>query len=559
MALSKENTTLPDDRSLIPVRMLTEYVYCPRLAYLEWVHGEWRESPDTVEGSLVHRRVDRQSGALRESDDGYGQIVQVRSVAMSAEQLGLTTVMDLVEQSDGRAVPIEYKKASAPDSGPYPADRIQVAAQALILRENGYHVSQAAIYYAGSHRRVDVDITEELTSETLAVVEWLRKLPDGGTPPVLVDSPKCPRCSLVSICLPDETRLLQLQSGDDDNSTGVRRLVPSRSVAQHLYLTQAGTSLGKSGGRLEVREKKTVLAEVRLNELDHVSIFGNVQISTQALQSLMDEGIPVTYFSGGGWFYGYSIGTLHKNVLLRKAQFRAADDPPTALSIAKAIVYGKISNCRTLLRRDGRGIPDSVLGGLRKLASDARRAQSLGQLIGIEGAAARIYFQHFSHLLKLELPFEWQGRNRRPPKDPVNSLLSLGYALLTKQATITLCAIGFDPFMGFLHQTRYGKPALALDMMEEFRPLIVDSVVITAINTGELAENDFIVRNGTAALTSRGRKTFIAAFERRLDAEVTHPVFSYRVSYRRILEIQGRLLARLLLGEISEYPTFRTR
>ncbi len=543
--------------------MLAEYVYCARLAYLEWIQGEWQDNVDTVEGAIVHRRVDHASGSLQEPNEEYRQIVQSRAVHMTSGSLGLTAVMDLVEQSDRRVVPIEYKKAFCPEAGPYKSEQIQVAAQALILQDNAYQVDRAAIYYAGSHRRVDVQITDDLINETRQAIEGIRTLSSAETPPdVLTDSPKCPRCSLVGICLPDETNLLQLQESEsitDASKPKMRQLIPPLYVAHPLYLTQPGTSLGKSGGRLQVRDRKVVLTEARINEVDHVSIFGNVQISTQALQTLMEAGIPVTYFSGGGWFYGYSIGALHKNVLLRKAQFHTADDPAQSLAIAREIIYGKISNSRTILRRDAQRLPDDVLGTLKALATKALRTSSLAELVGTEGAAARIYFQHFPHLLKRALPFEWTGRNRRPPKDPVNALLSLGYSLLTKQVTIILYAIGFDPFMGFLHQPKYGKPALALDLLEEFRPLIVDSVVVTTINTGELTESDFIIRNGAATLTQSGRRTFIEAFERRLDTEVTHPIFGYRVSYRRILEIQGRLLGRLLLGEIAQYPSFRTR
>lgn len=554
-----DGSVLPEAQVQIPVRMLAEYTYCPRLAYMEWVQGEWRDSADTIEGSLVHRRVEQESGTLREADADYAAIIQARAVRLGSERLGIIAVMDFVEQVDGTTAPIEYKKSAAPADGPYPSDLIQVTAQALILREHGYVVNQAAVYYAGSHRRVPVRITPELVADTLSALERLRALADGDLPPVLEDSPKCPRCSLVSICLPDETRLLQHLSADEVPDRPIRRLVPSRDIAQPLYLTQSGTHVGKSGGRLQVREHGALVGEARISEVDHVSIFGNVQLSTQALQALIDAGISVTYFSSGGWFYGYSIGTLHKNVLLRRAQFRASEDRAAALALARAFVFGKIANARTVLRRDGRGITREVLDSLKRLATEAERAPSIAQLIGIEGAAARLYFQHFSHLLKADVTFEWQGRNRRPPKDPVNALLSLGYALLAKQLTVTLTAIGFDPFLGFLHQTRYGKPALALDVMEEFRPLIVDSVVMTVLNTGELTAQDVLVRNGSAALTPSGRRTFIAAFERRLDAEITHPLFGYRASYRRILEIQGRLLARRLLGEILEYPPFRTR
>ena len=155
--------------------------------------------------------------------------------------------------------------------------------------------------------------------------------------------------------------------------------------------------------------------------------------------------------------------------------------------------------------------------------------------------------------------FDMQGRNRRPPTDPVNALLSFGYAMLTRTWVVALSSVGLDPYRGFFHQPRYGRPALALDMMEPFRPLIVDSSVVTALNNGEVQPSDFVRTPVGVNLTDSGRKRFIATFERRLTQEVTHPLFGYRVEYRRLLQIQARLLGRFLLGEIAEYPNFVTR
>ena len=181
-------------------------------------------------------------------------------------------------------------------------------------------------------------------------------------------------------------------------------------------------------------------------------------------------------------------------------------------------------------------------------------------LLGIEGAAARTYFSEFEGMIKSKsLEFDFQGRNRRPPRDPVNAVLSFLYAMLIKQATVTALAVGFDPYLGFYHQPKYGKPALALDLVEEFRPLIADSVCPTLINNGELGSEHFIVRGNAAALTQNGRRKVIEASERRMDTLVTHPLFGYSVSYQRILEIQTRLLSRHLLGELTTYPVFRTR
>jgi CRISPR-associated protein Cas1 len=203
------------------------------------------------------------------------------------------------------------------------------------------------------------------------------------------------------------------------------------------------------------------------------------------------------------------------------------------------------------------------------LADRAERSRSLEELLGLEGNAARLYFGSFAGMIKVEseegdvsdggFRFDFEGRNRRPPRDPVNALLSLGYSMLAKDLMIACYTVGFDPMMGFYHQPRFGRPSLALDLMEPFRPLVVDSAVLSAINTRMVTATDFIRAGDSVGLRPEGRKAFYRAYELRMDQLVTHPLFDYRVSYRRMLEIQARLLAKVLEGEIGHYPAFVTR
>jgi len=297
-----------------------------------------------------------------------------------------------------------------------------------------------------------------------------------------------------------------------------------------------------------------------------VVLMGIVYVTTPCLQALMAADIPVSWHSYGGWFHGHSIGNGHKNVELRSAQFRASFDTRQCLHIARGVVAAKIANCRTQLRRNWKGDdkPERALHDLKRIAQHATRAESLDSLLGIEGNAAAIYFAHFNNLLSAQADggppaFNFATRNRRPPTDPVNAMLSLAYSLLTRTFTVTLQAVGFDPFRGFYHQPRYGRPALALDLMEPFRPLIADSTVLQAINNGEVKLADFVSVAGSVNLAPDGRKRFIAAFERRLAHEVTHPIFGYRLSYRRLIEVQARLFGRYLHGELPDYPHFTTR
>jgi CRISPR-associated protein Cas1 len=431
------------------------------------------------------------------------------------------------------------------------------------LRENGFQCNEGTIYYAASKKRVAVPITDSLVERTKFLVSEARKTAQTEKIPTpLVDSNKCPRCSLVGICLPDEVAALSA----GENSAGnryddVRRLYPARDDVLPVYIQEQGAVVAKKGEELEIRSRTSVLSRIRMMEMSSLSIFGNVQVTTQAIHELCERGIQICYFSQGGWFYGLTSGMSHKNVELRQRQYLTASVPARSLKIARQFVSGKIRNCRTMLKRNNQDASQNALDELSKFSDDALQAGSLDELLGIEGNAGRVYFSQFSGMLKQAegSEFNFADRNRRPPKDNVNALLSFIYALLAKTVTVTLLKVGFDPFMGFYHQPRYGRPSLALDLMEEFRPIIADSVVIGLINNKELCEKDFVHRAGAVAITPEARKIVIAGFERRLDTLITHPVFKYSLSYRRVLEVQARLLGRHISGEIEEYPAFCTR
>jgi CRISPR-associated protein Cas1 len=569
---------------LVPARMLNEFAYCPRLAYLEWVQGEFEDSADTVEGRFHHRRVD-EAGSKQEvevSAEADDELHIARSVMLSAERAGLIARIDLLEVEGEQAVPVDYKRGSAPPHGaePWEPERVQLCAHALILRENGLACDRGVLYYAASRSRVGVPIADDLVQRTLALIGELRQTVAAGViPPPLEDSPKCPRCSLVGICLPDEVNLLKHgvedkapESAEADREGGpkgrasseARQLLAPAAHRLPIYVQEQGALVAKRDEQLQIRQGKEVLHEARLLTVSELCLFGNVQVSTQALRELVARDIPVCYLSSGGWFYAITHGMSHKNVELRQAQYRTADDPARSLAFARRFVEGKVRNCRILLRRNHPDSPPAALAELLRLCGRTRTAPDMPTLLGLEGAAARVYFAHFPGLLKAhtdsgEMAFDFTTRNRRPPRDPVNALLSFAYAMLVKDLTVTLLTVGLDPYLGFYHQPRYGRPALALDLAEEFRPLIAESAVIGAINNEEVRPDDFVRQLGAVALTSRGRRQFLEAYERRLSQEIVHPLFRYAASYRRILSIQCRLLSRCLLGEIPTYRPFCTR
>jgi CRISPR-associated protein Cas1 len=578
----------------LPARMVREFAYCPRVFYYEWVEGVFVHSVDTIEGAHRHQKLERREDELPPAAEAAeeGERIHARSVTLSSDRHGLIAKIDLVEGEGTVVTPVDYKVGAPRDGedGPeaWPADRVQVCAQALVLRENGFTVSEGVLYYHATKQRVRVPIDDELVAETLDAVTGARALArEGSIPPPLVDSPKCPRCSLVGICLPDETRramglapptdgeqllLFPVPAGETpgerpltSSDAPVRRLVPAADDLRPLYVTGHGLSVGKTDEVLQVRERGRLVQEVRIGEISHVNVFGSVTVTGPALQALCWAEKPVAHFSYGGWFAGLTQGMGLKNVFLRIEQFRRADEDAFCVRLAREIVGTKIRNQRTLLQRNHVEPPRQALERLKQLARQAAATESLDALLGVEGTAARIYFEHFEGMVKVEdeggrLPaFDFDGRNRRPPRDPINALLSFAYSLLTKDCTIVCHAVGFDPYVGFFHQPRFGRPALALDLMEGFRPLVADSAVLSAVNTRMVGPEDFVRAGDAVALTPRGRKGFLRAYEQRMDQLVTHPLFGYRASYRRVLEIQARLLARVVTGELARYPGFETR
>lgn len=541
--------------------MLNEFVYCPRLAYLEWVQKEWESSSDTVEGRHVHRRVDRPGGSLPDPDEDIDGLEVARSIELSSERLDLVARIDLVESENGEVRPVDYKRGKRPHvpRHAYDPERVQLCAQGLLLEEHGYVCGEGVLYFAGSRERVRVKFDDELRALTLESLKELRAVVDRQKlPPPLEDSPKCPRCSLVGICLPDETNLLKA------DTQPVRPISVKHTRALPVYVQSFRGKVAKEGQRLAIKKDDGDTTYARLADISQLVVMGNVYVTTPALHELMRRDIPVTWQSHGGWFLGHTIGAGHANVELRTAQYRGSFDESVCLSLARGWVQAKIRNSRTLLRRNKRAEreSDDALVDLTRLADRAGRTRHMSTLLGIEGAAAARYFSQFNNLLHRDSDhdlFDMDKRNRRPPTDPVNALLSFGYAVLTRTFVTVLSATGFDAYRGFYHQPRFGRPALALDMMEPFRPLIVDSAVVTAINNGEVRTTDFVRSPIGVALSDAGRRRFLATLERRLGQEVTHPIFGYRVEYRRLLEIQCRLLGRYLTGEIPKYPNFVTR
>ncbi|MED1826085.1 CRISPR-associated endonuclease Cas1 [Brevibacillus agri] len=554
--------------SWIPVRMLNEIQYCERLYHIMHVQGLFEESADTVEGAAQHKRAEthlRKSKAAPEEMWGDAPF----SLQLGDPVLGITGKLDAVCLEEGKQwIPVEGKHSASPEGGQmftvgvysldgsaWPNDQIQLCAQGLLLRANGYESDYGYLYYRGNKKKVRILFSQELIAATHACIQKAHQLREAEIPPPLQESKKCFRCSLNYVCMPDETNyMLGL-------SANIRKIVPSRPDGGVLYVTEQGAKLGRSGESLTITCRGEKIDEIPIKDLIHVSLMGHVQCSTQLLHTLMNCGVHVSYLTTHGTLTGIMTPPLSKNIRTRAKQFIKFQHAEIALGIARRVVYAKISNQRTMLRRNGS--PDkAVLKELKELRDRAWEAPSLEIVRGIEGRAAQLYMQFFPTMLKhpvVDGMAIMNGRNRRPPKDPVNALLSLGYTLLSRDVYSACANVGLDPLFGFFHTMEPGRPALALDLMEPFRALIADSVAIRTLNTEELTLGDFYWGKDSCYLKKAGRQTYFAAYERRMNETLTHPQFGYKLSYRRMLELEARFLARYLDGELVEYTPLMTR
>ncbi|HEV3440890.1 MAG TPA: CRISPR-associated endonuclease Cas1 [Gemmata sp.] len=571
---------MPTTTDPIPVRALNQVTYCPRLYYLQYVDAVVPVNEHVEGGLFDHRRVDSAELANKTRND-RGTATS-RGVALSSETLGITGILDVIEEKNGDQYPVETKHGPAPhddDGKPtvWENDAVQLCAQAMLMEEAfGKPVPRGFQFHAGSRERVPLEFTESLRQKTRDAITRCRELTVLDSPPEPLPAElrhRCFGCSLVTVCLPEETlfhhnQQTQAETAEAKPHPALTRVIPQSDDGAVLYLQEPGSSVGKRSEHLIIKKDGKELNRVPLHAVRQVVVCGNVQVSTQALETCVSNDIAVSYVTGYGRFIGTFSPAPAKNVSLREAQFRKFSDPMVCLELAKAVVRAKLNNQRALLIRnlrggdEARGSDEPAARDMWSLLRGLDDVSSVESILGTEGQGAALYFGEFGRFLKqppIGKGFDFTTRNRRPPRDPVNSLLSFAYAMLAKDCFAAVCTVGFDPYKGFFHQGRHGKPSLALDLMEEFRPVIADSVVLTLINNESLTPDDFIIWRDACQLTESGRKAFFQAYEMRKATEISHPVYGYKMSYSRMLEVQARMLAAFIRGSIPTYTGFMVR
>ncbi|RMH71359.1 MAG: type I-D CRISPR-associated endonuclease Cas1 [Gemmatimonadetes bacterium] len=539
----------------IPVSKLNTLIYCPRRFWYEHIDGIQVHNHHTIEGEIRHKHVDRQDHRTTTQKG----VETTRSLYLSSERLGIIAKIDVVEDKQGQIRPLEYKKGRP---GDWLNDKVQLCAQGMLLEEHHQiELEFGYLYYFKTNQKIVIQFNPTLRQETLRAIERAQALcTSGEMPPRLVNSNKCSSCSLEPICLPHETNALQSSA----STTTTAKVLPRLDWGHTLYVDRPGVLIGKQADQILVKSAESILEKIPLVNLNQIVVAANATLTTPAMKWCLKHHIPVTFLSSNGRYYGSLTPEVSKNVSIRIAQFKAAFDPDCSLTFARQFVTGKIKNMRTFLMRMNRTRNDDqiqhAVNQLKKWIRKIDKVEQLESLLGLEGSATAIYFGVFGKLIKTPLDFQFEARHRRPPTDPVNALLSLGYSLLTQDVFSACSTVGLDPYLGYLHQPGYGKPALALDIMEEFRPIIVDSVVLTLINNGMLKPTHFIqTPYQSCLLTETGRKAVYAAYEKRMNTDITHPVFRYTISYRRAIEVQIRMFAKRLLGEIDTYQPFHVR
>jgi CRISPR-associated protein Cas1 len=350
-----------------------------------------------------------------------------------------------------------------------------------------------------------------------------------------------------------------------------------------LYVDEQGAEIHRSGARLIIRKDGEEIRSVRLRDLERLTLIGPIDFTTPAMHAVLDAGIETAFLSVDGHYRGRLSPADSKNVLLRQAQFRRADDAAFRLSMAQTILGAKLRNCRYVIMRYTRNHPDESLeqaereleGACVRLAG----AASVGQCMGIEGAASRTYFAALGRMVRRE--FAFTERTRRPPRDPVNALLSFGYALLTSELVGALEAHGLDPYAGFVHSIQYGRPALALDILEEFRPIVADRIALSLINNGVLNAGHFepCDKDGTPVadeapstaqdleqppapqpsvggvrMNEEGRRRYLETYHRTMSAEVADRQVEGRTSFRAMLHQQASRMRQAVLDEARYNP-----
>ncbi len=552
-------TSLPVvDSHAPPVRVMALHAlaYCKRLFYLEEVEEIRVADARVYAGRELH-------ASLEAEVDG-----EFASLELSSDTLGLVGKVDCLKRRDGSFIPYEHKRGKPARSEEgiaeaWPSDRVQLTAYTVLLEEAfGQPIAEGRVRYHAANVTVRVPIDAFAREELFAAIEEAKQLRDSvDRPPIAENERLCQRCSLAPVCLPEEVRHL------NDATREPIRLFPPNRDGTTFHVVSQGAFVGKSGDSLVVRPREGPETKHAMRAIESLVVHGFGQVSTQALRACAEHEIGVHWLSVTGYHTASLVATVGQ-VQRRIRQYRALTEEATCLRLAKALVHAKVEGQLRYLLRATRGGKETRqdlqqnMTRIQDVLKSVPTAKDRDSLRGLEGTAAVQYFEGLRHLLgeNVRPEFYWSSRNRRPPLDRFNALLSFGYGLLHTATMRALLATGLEPALGFFHTPRSAAYPLVLDLMELFRVTLWDLVVIGSLNRGQWEPDvDFTVTKAKVWLSEAGRKKAIGLFENRLEEEWKHPVVEYSLSYSRTLELEARLLEKEWTNEPGLFAQSRLR
>lgn len=528
------------------VSALHALAYCPRLFYLEEVEELYTQDAAVFAGRRLHAELEKQE------DEDWEELF------LESEALGLRGRVDALRTRDGQTIPYEHKRGRCKrDENKQPSawdsDKLQILAYAYLIESAlGIPIAEGRIRYHADNVLVHVPLDDAGRATVRDAIHQARHLrASTHRPPVTDNERLCTRCSLAPVCLPEEARLAHNREWQP------MRLFPKDDDRKIIHILEPGTAVGRTGEQLKLSRRGQPTETIPVQNVGQLVLHSFSQISTQALHFCAGQGIGVHLISGGGRYLG-SFDTRQGSIQRRIRQYGGLSKPELCLELARKLVICRGRGQRKFLMRGQRGMKGvsaklkDAISQMQALLKQVPQAQSLDTLLGLEGKLAALYFGALPCLIAPGIPPElhFSGRNRRPPKDRFNALLSFGYALLIKDVMNAILTIGLEPALGFYHQPRSQAPPLALDLMEIFRVPLVDMSVMASVNKGQWdARADFDVRGVQVWLSDSGRRKFVNLYEQRKEKTWKHPATGYSLTYRRLFELEVRLLEKEWTGE----------
>ncbi|NET60821.1 MAG: type I-MYXAN CRISPR-associated endonuclease Cas1 [Symploca sp. SIO2E6] len=530
----------------IRVSALHAFAYCPRLFYLEEVEELYTQDAAVFAGRRLHTELEKHE------DEEWEDLF------LESEELGLRGRVDALRTRDGQTIPYEHKRGrcyrnnqNQPQA--WESDRLQILAYAYLIESAlGIPIPEGRIRYHADNVLVHVPLDQQGRAIVKEAIQQARLLQQSSQrPPVNNNERLCTRCSLAPVCLPEEARLAHNREWQP------MRLFPKDDERQVIHILEPGTAVGRTGEQLKLSRRGQSPETIPIQQIGQLVLHSFSQISTQALHFCTNKGIGVHFISGGGRYLG-SLDTRQGSIQRRIRQYAALSNEQTCLELAQKLVTCRGKSQRKFLMRGQRGIKGTsaklknAIAQMKTLLQKVPQAQSLESLLGLEGKLAALYFSALPCLIAETVSPElhFNHRNRRPPKDRFNALLSFGYTLLLKDVTNSILTVGLEPALGFYHQPRSQAPPLALDLLEIFRVPLVDMLVISSINKGQWdIQTDFNIRGIQVWLSDSGRRKLVSLYESRKEVSWKHPVTGYALTYRRLLELEVRLLEKEWSGE----------